>query len=37
MSTESLVTMFLVLALVWGGLSVLLVLALRRERQKSGD
>ena len=37
MSPGSLVVMLLVLTIVWGGLILMLVIALRREREKSRD
>lgn len=33
----ALVTMVLILTLLWGGLIVLIMIALRRERRKSSD
>ncbi len=37
MSPGSLVVMLLVLTIVWGGFILMLVIALRREREKSRD
>ncbi len=37
MSIGSLITMVLMLTLVWGSLIVLLVIAFRKEREKSRD
>jgi len=37
MSTGSLIAMFLVVGLLWGGLTVLIVIALDREKKKSSD
>jgi len=37
MSPGGLVVMLLVLTIVWGGLILMLVIALRREREKSRD
>jgi len=37
MTTSTWITMFVVMAFVWGGFAIVLLTAIRKESEKSGD